>query len=151
LGALRLLEATPLLLGALYYAMTPFFAQLTRRGYKTYMEKIEREWQGPKVSLPPHLDIEALAANIDWLIDAPQMVPTLLLPLAAAVFALRDSSISSVVLAFAAICVSGAALWIYSRSPLEYRSLRFLGNRYTVVSALGVILNAAAAVLILLR
>jgi hypothetical protein len=150
-SAPRFLEATPLLLGALYYIMTPFFGKLVRRGYISYMEKVEREWRGPKAPLPPHLSPEALAANIDWLIDAPQMVPTLLLPLAAAVFALQNTAISSIVLAFSAVGVSAAALWIYSRSPLEYRSLRFVKNRYTLVSLLGIVLNMGAAILVFFR
>jgi hypothetical protein len=147
----RLLEATPLLLATLYYILTPFFSGLGYRGYVSYLGKVNNEWQGPKVPLPPHLAPEALAANVDWLVDAPQMVPTLLLPLAAAVFAFHDSTISSIVLAFAAIVICVAALWIYSRSPLEYRSLRFIGNRYTVVAALGIVLNGTAAVLLIVH
>lgn len=150
-GPSKLLDATPLFLAALYYALTPFFSQQVRSGYIDYLQKVNSEWQGPKASIPPHLAPEALAANTDWLIDTPQMVPTLLLPLAAAVFALHDSDLSGVVLAFAAIVICAAVLWIYSRSPLQYRSLRFVGNRYTLVPALGVVLNAAAAVLLLTR
>jgi len=79
------------------------------------------------------------------------MVPSLLLPLTAAVFAMHDNDLAGAILAFSTVGICAAALWIYSRSPLEYRSLRFIGSRYTLVSALGVILNLTGAGLILLR
>src|SRR5690349_9111610 len=93
-GNSRLLVATPLLLAALYYLFSPFFAEQARQRLIDYLEKVDREWEGPKINLPPHLEPQAIAANADWLIDAPQMVPTLLLPLAGAVFAFNENGIS---------------------------------------------------------
>lgn len=143
----KLLHSTPSLLAALYYLSAPFFVRLTRRGYTDYAAKVDEEWQGPKYT-PPHLEPKAVAESIDWMIDAPQVVPTLLLPLAAAVFAIRDSAISSIVLAFASIAISICAVWIYSISPMEYRTFRIPKTGHTLVAVLGIVLNTTAAILL---
>lgn len=147
----HLLEATPLLLAAFYYLLAPFFSDLVRQRFIVHLEKMDREWSGPEVQLPPHLTSAGLEQNIDWVIDAPQMVPGLLLPLAGAIFAFRDSDLSAIILAFATISICAAALWIYSQSPVKYQSIRFAGHRYTLVAALGVLLNGIAAVVLLIR
>jgi len=65
--------------------------------------------------------------------------------LALAIFTIRGSATSAVVISAACIVICVATLWIYSRSPLQYRSFRFIRHRYTVVNALGVVPNLAAA------
>lgn len=145
----KLIGAFPVILAALYYALSPFFTELTRKGYTEYLDKVDAEWHGNGAPLPPHRTSEALGANIDWIIDAPQMVPSLLLPLATAIFALSDNDLSAVILSTAAILICVATLWIYSQSPIRYRSFRIVGHRYTVVSALGIVLNLAAAAMLL--
>lgn len=146
-----LLEVVPLAIAAFYYLLSPFFNGLVRDGFVNYLEKTDDEWQGPITGLPPHRTTEALSANIDWVIDAPQMIPGLLLPLTAGIFALADQDAAAAILAFATVLICAATLWIYTRSPVEYRSLRLIGHRYTVVSVLGVILNAVTAMLILIK
>jgi hypothetical protein len=148
-GASKLLVAAPFLLAALYYAISPFFAQQVRRRLADYFDKVNAEWEGPTDCIPPHLKTDAITATTDWTIDAPQMVPTLLLPLAGAVFALNDNNIVGVVLAFATVMICVATLWIYMRSPIEYQARRFAWRRYTSVSALGLALNIAVSVVLL--
>jgi hypothetical protein len=145
----KLIGAFPAILAALYYGLSPFFNELTRKGYIEYLDKIDAEWHGSTASLPPHRTSEALAANIDWIIDAPQTVPSLLLPLATALFALSNKNLSAIVLSAAVILICVATLWIYSQSPLRYRSLRLLGHRYTAVSAFGIVLNLGVAVMLI--
>ena len=147
----RILDAMPLILAAIYYLLAPFFVGLARRGFIDSLTKADMEWKGPDNELPPHRTSEYLSTNIDWIIDAPQMVPSLLLPLAAVLFAFRNSFASAVILALSALGICVATLWIYFRSPLEYRSIGFLGHRYTLVTASGVILNTGAAILLILR
>jgi len=148
-GTSRLFVATPLLLAAMYYIFSPFFVQQARQRLIDYLEKVDREWEGPRDGLPPHLEPQAIGANVDWIIDAPQMVPTLLLPLAGAVFAFNDNGISGVILAFATVIICAATLWIYTRSPVEYRARRVIWHKYTVVSALGIVLNLLVAGILL--
>jgi hypothetical protein len=148
-GAKKILDATPFLLATLYYLLTPFFTELVRRGLVGYLNDLDAEWQGPDVSRPPHLTPQAIASNIDWIVDAPQMVPTLLLPLAGAILALTNGDIVSVILSFSVLLVAAAALWIYTRSPVQYRSFRLIKHRYTIVSILGIALNAGTAALLL--
>jgi hypothetical protein len=145
----KLLRATPSLLAALYYVSAPFFSRMTRQRYVDHAEKVGREWQGSVANIPPHLDPKIIAENIDWVIDAPQVVPTLLLPLATAVFAIRDSAVASIVLAFSSIGISIFALWMYSKSPVEYRSLRIPTTKHTIVAVLGIVLNISAALLLI--
>jgi hypothetical protein len=147
----HLLEAIPLLLAAFYYLLFPFFSDLVKQGFINYLDKVDSEWRGPDSPVPLHRTSEALGQNIDWVIDAPQMVPGLLLPLAGAIFALQSNDWSAVVLSFASIGICAAVLWIYSRSPVEYQSMRFVGHRYTLVAGLGVVLNVAAAIVLLVR
>jgi hypothetical protein len=148
-GTSRLLVATPLLLAAVYYLFSPFFVQQARQRLIDYLEKVEREWEGPRDGLPPHLEPQAIGANTDWIIDAPQMVPTLLLPLAGAVFAFNDNGVSGIILAFATVIICAATLWIYTRSPVEYRAVRMIWHKYTVVSTLGIVLNLLVAGILL--
>ena len=145
------LEAVPLLLATAYYAFAPFFSGLASKGLIEYLEKENKEWKGSLDEIPPHLTPGAIAANIDWVIDAPQLVPTLLLPLTAAVFAFKSSDVPTIILAFSSIVITVAALWIYNVSPLKYRSYKIIKNRYTVVAATGAILNGTAAILVLIR
>jgi hypothetical protein len=147
----HLLEAIPLLLAAFYYLLSPFFSDLVKRGFISYLDKVDSEWHGPDSQMPPHRTSEVLGQNIDWVIDAPQMVPGLLLPLAAAIFALQSNDLSAVVLSFAAVGICAAVLWIYSRSPVQYRSMRFVWHRYTLVASLGVVLNVAAAIVLMVQ
>jgi hypothetical protein len=149
MGTSRLFVATPLLLAAVYYLFSPFFVQQTRQRLIDYLEKVDREWEGPRDGLPPHLEPQAIGATADWVIDAPQMVPTLLLPLAGAVFAFNENGISGVILAFATVIICAATLWIYTRSPVEYRARRVIWHKYTTVSALGIILNLLVAGILL--
>jgi hypothetical protein len=145
----KLIAAFPVILAALYYALSPFFTELTRKGYTEYLDKVDAEWRGNSVPLPPHRTSQALGTNIDWIIDAPQMVPCLLLPLATAIFALNDNGLAAVILSAATILICVATLWIYSQSPIRYRSFRIIGHRYTVVSAFGIVLNLTAAAMLL--
>lgn len=147
----RLLDSMPLILAAIYYLLAPFFIGLVRRGFIDSLSKADREWKGTDHPLPPHRTSEHLATNIDWIIDAPQMVPSLLLPLAAVLFALRNSVAAAIIFSLSTLGICAATLWIYSQSPLEYRSLGFVRHRYTLVTASGVILNFGAAILLLLR
>lgn len=147
----RLLEAVPLLLATAYYLSEPFFTSLAAKGLIEYLDKGNREWQGSLDELPPHLSPKAIAANVDWIIDAPQLVPTLLLPLTAVVLAFTDNDVPTVILAFSSIVIPIAALWIYNISPLKYRSYKIVKNKYTVVAATGVLLNGVAAGFVLAR
>lgn len=146
----RLLDAIPLMLAALYYLFAPFFLSLTCRGLTDYLKNVSKEWQGMH-DVPPHLTPESIAATCEWVADAPQVIPTLLLPLAAAVFAIQSQDIPAVVLAFASVVICVATLWIYSTSPLKYRSYKFVKGKYTIVAVVGVALNAAAAGFVLSR
>jgi hypothetical protein len=147
-GAPKILEAVPFVLAVLYYLFSPFFIGQARKGFIAYMEKADAEWQGDKALIPPHLKPKAVAANVDWIVDAPQMIPIILLPLAAAVFVLKGVA-SEVILAFATIVICVLTLWIYSCSPIEYRALRIVRHKYTLASALGIVLNMATAIVIL--
>jgi len=146
-SASRFLEAVPFLLAATYYMFGPFFISQVRQKLVDHLKKVGDEWKGPQDS-PPHLTPRAIAVTAEWTIDAPQVVPTLLLPLAGAVFALRSSSISAAVLAFAALVISVFCLWIYAQSPLEYRAHRYIFHRYTILSMLGIILNLVIVIVL---
>lgn len=147
--ASKFLQATPFLLAAFYYLLSPFFIQQTRRRLTDYFEKINAEYVGPKDPVPPHLSPEAIGATADWIIDAPQVVPTLLLPLAGAVFSLHDNSIAGIIVAFAAVIVCVATLWMYTRSPIEYQARRFIWHTYSLVSVVGIILNLLVGIILL--
>jgi len=140
----------PLILATAYYFASPFFSELVRKRFVDYLDAADREWHGQNYP-PPHRTSEALAANIDWIIDVPQVVPCFLLPLTAAIFAFRINDSSAVILIFAALAVCVATLWIYNRSPLDYRSMRIIGHRYTLVAGLGMFANAVTAILVLVR
>jgi hypothetical protein len=148
--AVRVLTAIPSSVAALYYALSPFFGRLVCTGLADYLGKVDHEWQGSLAGVPPHRSTEAISAIIDWVVDAPQMVPALLLPLTTAVFALRNKSAAAIVLSFSVVGICAATLWIYSCTPLEYRSKRLIGRRYTVVALAGVILNIASATVVVL-
>jgi hypothetical protein len=147
-AASRLVEAMPFFLGALYYVFMPFFIKQTQQRLVDYLEKVDTEWQGSREP-PPHLAPRAVAITVEWTTDATQVVPTLLLPVAGAVFALRSNSLSAAVLAFSALIISVICLWIYSQSPVEYRARRYIFHRYTIISIFGIILNIAVAIVLL--
>lgn len=147
----HVLASIPLIIAGLYYLLSPFFIRLVRKGLTDYLDKVDQEWQGPKDEIPPHRTSEAIAANIDWVIDAPQMVPALLLPLTAAVFALQNNNTAAIVLSFSVVVICTATLWIYSCSPVEYRSMRLLGYRYTIIALVSIVLNGVSAAVIILK
>jgi hypothetical protein len=146
----KLLEATPWLLAAFYYLFAPFFIEQARKRLIDYLDKVNEEWQGPKGSIPPHLTSKAIGATTDWVIDAPQLVPTLLLPLAGAVFSIHNNSIAGVILTFGTLVICTLTLWMYTRSPIEYQARRFIWHKYTLLSILGLVLNLAVAAILLL-
>lgn len=148
---MKILEAMPLILAAVYYLLTPFFVEQVRRGFGASLAQADAEWKGPDQPLPPHRTTEYLGTNIDWIVDAPQLVPCLLLPLAAVLFSFRDSAATAVILSLSVVGICAAALWIYTRSPLAYRSLGVVGGRYTPVTAAGLVLNLGAAILLVAR
>src|SRR6516164_7597444 len=139
----RVLQATPLMVAALYYLLSPFFIGRACKGLSDYLKGISSTLTGPTPNVPLHLTPDAVAATCEWVIDAPQLIPTLLLPLAAAVFTLQSQDVPAIVLAFASVVICAATLWIYSVSPLQYRARKLW--KYTIVAVAGVILNAAAA------
>ena len=146
----RLLEAAPLMIAALYYLCSPFFSKHVGKRLNDYLLLVDGEWTGPTNGTPPHRTSQSIGATLDWVTDAPQMVPVLLLPLTASVFAFQGTA-AAIILGFASVLICVLTLWIYFCPPLKYRSLRLIGHRYTVVSMLGMLLNGGAAALLFFR
>lgn len=151
-GSWHWLEAVPLLIAALYYLLSPFFVGITTKGLCDYLDGVDEEWSGDLDAIPPHRSSEALGGVLEWVMDAPQLVPSVLLPLLAVMFVIDSREVVAVVLAVTCLLLSVAALWIYRVSPLQYRAIRLrkykLVSQYTLVSMVGLLFNLAAAVLV---
>ena len=149
----KLTVAVPFLLATVYYLFTPVLSALTEDRIKQYFANALLQWRGPQgAATPDHLSPASVARICDWAADAPQLVPTILLPLAGVLFAVAASrDIAVAIAAVTSIIVSVGALWIYHQNPIRYSARRFIMGRYTIVASLGIVLNlvATAAVLYL--
>ena len=151
--------ALPFFVAAGYYSVSPFFGRITRQTIQEYLEKVSASWQGPTTDAS-HLEPASLAQLTDWITDAPQLIPTLLLPIAGALFAVTTSAnASNAILAGAVLVLSIAAVWIYHYNPVKYGQKRllpkkytpvFLRQKYTLVSFAGLVLNLAVGVVLLI-
>ncbi len=153
----RLLQSAPFFLAALYCVMSPIFTALTAKAITDQLVGGFRTWSGDR-DVPLHLDPKLIARLSDWTADAPQVVPTLLLPTAGLIFSVGSPPFAALVLAGSALLLPAATLWVYSMHPLDYRQIRCgrvtFGSKHwqglTLVPFVGAILNAAAGVAVLM-
>ena len=151
----KILLAAPFVIAVAYYLVSPYFSRRAIIGFENHMKRVESEHVHPD-----DLDVRGHEAELEineaiheraleWVVDAPQIVPTILLPVAGLLFAaITAPKIALLVALIAAVVTAAATLWIYSENPIVYRSRRLGG--YTCVALLGMALNTLSVVAILI-
>jgi hypothetical protein len=102
-----------------------------------------------QIAVPAAVDPASIDDYVDYVIDLVGFVPTTLLPVAGAIFALFSDitqSTAVIVLLISIVVAIGGLLWIATRSAQDYASRK--GLRLSVASWMGIVANLISIVLI---
>lgn len=157
--------ASPFLIGVIWSFISPF---LVRRLAKSFERKLNEELADvgyaasrPQEStdaaedaclpaVPPPLRPADLRTYVDWLVDVPQLLPTILLGavgVSVAIAEARHLLLTYVICAVAVLAGIFATAWIMRKNPQEY-SATFRIKIFTTGALIGFAINSVAAVII---
>lgn len=158
--------ASPFLIGVIWSFISPF---LVRGLAKTFEGKLNKELadagyveasqaqesaDAAKDVCRPAIPLPIRPANlrtyVDWLIDAPQLLPTILLGAVGVIVTIAEARhllLTYVICAVATLAGIFATAWIMKKNPQEY-SAAFRIKIFTTGAFIGFVINFVAAVII---
>jgi hypothetical protein len=141
----------PFAVAVVFYLISPLLSAKVKGVLEGQIARNSASFQATgQTAVPPPLTPEMINDYVDYVADAVQIVPTTMLPVVGAIFAISaklNIDVAIIVLVLAIIVAVTMDALVLSRTAPDYVSRKFLG--YSIVCAAGIALNLAGLGLIL--
>jgi hypothetical protein len=147
----KLGASLPFAVAVIFYLISPLLAAKVKTVLEGQIAKNVAAFKADaSAGVPPPLTPDMIKDYVDYVADAVQIVPTTMLPVVGAIFAISaklNVNIAVIILILAIILAVTMDSLVLSRTAPDYVSRKVLG--YSIVSVVGIALNLLGLGLIL--